>query len=429
MAESPKKTFYETQVEIKTRSEQIYNQTLLSLNTEERFLNYFKDFHPASIEGFKQYYASRKAAWYEQSLNKFSFTLPTEVERHLNTAKGLLMHIYDKKIFNLLCQWYAGDMDLPGVECSDDILELLDNPFLNSIIEPITQAEFDCYYEYLALKGDFIAFFDDTEYSDSTVEYYLKIIHRWQNEVEDESEIIESSVNDYPDWYAYYDAYFGTGHLKDRHLIRLELELDYEYIWDCEIHPQSFNEEDKRKYIKPLSWRELRELKKTPGAIKAYWAERNKQHEDLNKNAPPLKFIHLSDDGVLDDLVNAIEPPDMVKKYKWYQEYQSQSNKKENIMDTISSLDDIKGQVPVQYAADWKDALNNAYNTYYLNTIYTLLKEVFAQYREAIESGKPYKFYENPPSRGTDEMKKRYMAARKFKGEPENFDFLKKENL
>jgi hypothetical protein len=97
-------------------------------------------------------------------------------------------------------------------------------------------------------------------------------------------------------------------------------------------------------------------------------------------------------------------------------------------------LKEVQEWIPVNAHEDYRDAIEEAYDAWWEKMHREMLPVVFDEYLEAVAAKKPFDWkgraYDSGPSPyDNSEIKRRLLAARKWKGEPENFDFLKKENL
>ena len=143
-------------IEKAEQASNIYNETKKMLSSEERFTNFFKSYHQKSVESFIEYYARQKARWYEHA-DGFARLRANKNNHWWYAAVGSFKEIVHKKLFDVKCRWEAGEMDLPGIETSGDFYRFLhDLSLCNNIVEPVTEAEFNCYISYLksGLKPD-----------------------------------------------------------------------------------------------------------------------------------------------------------------------------------------------------------------------------------------------------------------------------------
>src|SRR3954469_1042448 len=98
------------QVEQKEAANKIYQDTIRALKTEERFVNFFKSYEPKSVEQFIAHYASIKTQWHTHG-DSFAKWKSAKKNKWRYEAVACLKNIYDKKLFDLVCRWQAGEMD------------------------------------------------------------------------------------------------------------------------------------------------------------------------------------------------------------------------------------------------------------------------------------------------------------------------------
>lgn len=419
MAEDHHEEYNRKQLEQKELEDKIHRETVKALNTEERFVNYLNQYLPQSVEGFINYYAQMKASWFSYGDDFYKFRNLRE-NKWRNESVELLKEIFYKKIFNLKCRWIAGEMDLPGIEASCDFDLLEENPLLTEIIEPITRQEFDCFIEFLNYQqasdeeDD-----DDRVYSHSALEFYHK--HK--------SLLVEGWERLIPAWFHFYDAHFGTAYLMELSLIRQDIEEDYNDFWTENILKKTLTDEQLASWSY-LSRIERLNLKADPQKEKEYWEEHNRRYLENKKSKPAYIHISTYDRKKMKEIVEIIETPEVKRLFEATTEWRGRNVRNECIEAEVIYLLEAKGKIPIESNDDYREAIIKAYKSYAMKQKLETLPMVYEEYLEAVAAKKTFNWETDKYGRHSNsELKKRIIAVKKLKGEPENFDFLKKENL
>lgn len=165
------------------------------LNTNPRYKEFFSRYNPESIKSFIKYYSERKAHVVRSGAS-FKEKEEKKILKYINLANELLWEIQQKKLFNLQCEWRAGQIELPGIETTAEFLYWEKYIRVCSFLPPISEDEYDLYAEYI-LSDDF-----DIDNETSTEwQNYDMIKYSYKNE--------EESL-DIPAWYMFYDSRMGT---------------------------------------------------------------------------------------------------------------------------------------------------------------------------------------------------------------------------
>jgi len=422
MADNHKEEFLQKQLEEASQAAKIYNDTIQMLQTEERFVNFFKGYNQQSVDGFIKYYAGQKAGWIKNADSMYKMRQHKN-NKWRNQAKNMLKEIYIKKLFYLKCRWVAGEMDLEGIEISIDFLKWQNDPNACKCLEPITPEEFGCYQRFIESYTPEQQK-EDQENEIGSAQNVIEFYHLFRAGFTDESDLI-------PRWFHYYDKHFGTAHLLKASNIRADLEYEYNDIWTENIQYPTLTEEQKKNWFhRSRAFR--KEMHENPEKDKAFWEEHNRQYQERKKNEP--QYIHMStyDRKFMDGLVQEFESAEMRSWYRAQRDWQIRRDGNEEIQTEIWELEKVNEWIPLEANDDYRNAIAKAHDEYASRMIKDVLPLIYDEYRQCMETGKPFIWKEEEDSsfKGSmDETKKRILAARKFKGEPENFDFLKKENL
>jgi hypothetical protein len=148
MTDNPNNTPKSEAVIKAERISRIYEETMQQLRTEERFVNFLKNYNETSRESFIKYYAQTKATWYDLADDRYRYRKRAK-NRYYSKALERFNEIFLKKLFNMKCRWVAGEMDLQGVEISSDFSRFAAHPETCSFVEPISSKELACYMQFL----------------------------------------------------------------------------------------------------------------------------------------------------------------------------------------------------------------------------------------------------------------------------------------
>src|ERR1035438_2277238 len=94
--------------------EKMYNETVDMLKTKERFINYFKQFHPASVDSFIAHYAQRKVTWDESGEGMKNYNFNVNNKYNL-VAEWALIGCLHYKIEKIRLQYEQGLLAKDGV--------------------------------------------------------------------------------------------------------------------------------------------------------------------------------------------------------------------------------------------------------------------------------------------------------------------------
>jgi len=162
---------------------------------------YFSNYRPEGIESFIKIYTSRKVllvqcqdyystVYHEKELSELGFQ---------KKAEDMLKLILQKKLFNIQLRWRAGQIEIDGIDTTYDFRtwegHILSCPF----IPAISRREVEIFKEYLLryCEDDQINMYD----------------HSWQDYDELTKKSEYGLMDDYPNWYEFYDSRMGTGAL------------------------------------------------------------------------------------------------------------------------------------------------------------------------------------------------------------------------
>src|ERR1019366_9362644 len=137
--------YHRENIEKATKKATFYKEIVHSLQTEERFVNYFKGFTPESVETFIKTYANQKVNWYEHG-DMFKQLAVSKGTRWNMIAERALYMIQLVKIETLLHDWDAG-LYKPQELIFHDLMIMFQDPLNCKEITPISQEDLEIYLE------------------------------------------------------------------------------------------------------------------------------------------------------------------------------------------------------------------------------------------------------------------------------------------
>jgi len=323
--------YYNQQISTEKWKEEFYNKTVHQLKTEERFITYFKQFDPISVETFIKSYARQKVEWFSagNNLKKWEQSKSTQWMKSCFIA---LIEIQQKKLFNAQCLWRAEKIKLPGIGICYDFRYWEDHIFACHDIPPITEAEIDLYTCYLKETPCNEPFDELKNYQD-----YEEFVNQ-KNEAGD-------AFWDNP-WYSYYDSKEGTESYFGLTDIRSDKEEKY-----MDIYRKDYNEKHRQEI------------------------ETRQQNQDTKP------YLSRFDNDFMSDFVKRHETPAFYRMYL-QSESESQLNEMNEKADySIGMLEEIPlDYLAIEPADDWRVAVALTYERYRREKVIALLPQAFEIY-------------------------------------------------
>jgi len=358
------------------RQKDIYSkQVLHTLNTDERFINYFKDYEETSVQNFKNYYINQRTHWHFNSKEIKDYK-DKQNERFYNYAITALKHIQFKKLFHVIASWMNKECNYDDIEISVDWDKWCKKPFSCPYITPIQLHEVQCYKDFLnQLEDDFsfnhmyinVSSFDFVE-DDSGKK-------RWEDK--DDAEYF------YSRWFIFFDQRYGTAYYKLKPGTRVTNEF---------------------KYI---------------------WHHHKTQRENAPVTHPPkLPSIYMYRD--IDEFVSLFEDKDFKELYKAHKRWNDEINFASEVDMEIIYLSEAKEIVPVEYNDDWREGLKIACELYNRNKTIQILGDVFDEYQilRDMEGGfEEWEEDKHPSFTSREEHISNILSGRRLMGEPEDLNF------
>jgi hypothetical protein len=361
--------------------EEFYLKTVNELKTEERFVNYFKQFDPASVEKFITTYATRKVQWHlsGENLKKWE---ESKSKQWMKDCFAALIEIQQKKLLNAQCLWRAEKLKMSCVGICYDFHYWHDHIFACPDIDPINEQDIELYSHYLLKTPLNVPFDYPKEYQD-----YDEIM-RIKLETGD-------VYTDNP-WYKYYDEHEGTGSYHDLPDIRGAKEASY-----FEIYHKDLQRKRSQGIVPPLPVHDPRPM--------------------FNKEYSEFKL----------DIAKKHETPAIYRRFV-RDELESQLYElNEQPENCISLLEEIPFDfLAVEPADDWRTAVSSTYERYRRGRIIDLLPRAFAMYLK--HKGRDWHYpgrYKNDniapdPERGLSKhYLKMILEGRVINGEPADLNF------
>ena len=137
------------------------------LRTNDRYLAYYAQHNPLSIDRFIQEYAAIKYDIFK-NMNSYKNAYEQHKMQFLSDADRYIDIILQKKLFNLQCQWRSGLVQLPLVDIGADFIYWQHHIRSCPFITPITPEELDICISFLK---------EETDHSEALFGEYMD----WQN--------------------------------------------------------------------------------------------------------------------------------------------------------------------------------------------------------------------------------------------------------
>jgi hypothetical protein len=303
---------------------------LLELQNNPRVKEYFSGFDENSVKQFLEDYASKKEMLltYGEDWRNMQ---DGEAGYFRACAEQYYWIIAQKKLFNLQCLWRADQIELP-VETTWDFLHWEANIKNCPFIEAITEEEIEVMIRYLEQTHD------DLEDDDT---------RNWQeyDEYRDEETGIGANDN-YPEWYHFYDAEFGTSNVM--------------------LLPDLAGEREE-KYLS--AWRD-----------NAFGTTPVSAHE---------KTLKYCSSETVEDFIRKVEPYKILEYYRLQQRYMERMEFLERLENVIQILKEEEGEVYIP-EGKFPDAIFQAMHLLKVSKIKLLLPVIHQSHMETKAMGISY---------------------------------------
>lgn len=345
---------------------------------------YLQQFNVNSQESFMQQYAHCKSLFMEYADMYASLTEQRE-EGNIEDAQERLMDIQLKKLFDIILQWDAKQINLEGIVCSWDLYKWQHNLSECPFITPVTQQEFDLYMQYA---------------NSAAFEYNR---HLDLFEIDDERDYNETYL---PEWFLFENLHTGN----DKFLLLPHLRTEKENFYRG-LCGKTEREERKAKYAS---------------------GELQKPIIDTRPMAPGYYYRGI------EDFVKRFENKEALRRfYKFYEyntnqlirdneEEEEHGGLNEQVQDAIFHLSDVREKIPVSAQSDWRLAVIEALHNYNRKQVRMGLPYAYDDYCTRLDNGmrflideEQFKQMENL----ADNVRNQILKGRELNGEPCNFDY------
>jgi hypothetical protein len=357
-------------------TELLENRVLNELNTEERYVKFFENYLPYSVERFKKEFASKKAQWYSEGEECIKRNEAEDMQ-WVNAAFGHFNIIQQKKLFDAQCLWRADKTEFKEITISADFkyweMDIMNCP----LIDPVTEKEADLYVEFLRSSNVIL---DDWNFE------------RFQDyEGIKEAYATDNANRNFPEWYDFHNGHTGAG----------------VYLTLPDIRG------DKEKFYINLANREQRELNRE--AYKKYEQERDKR--------PSLMYYK---DEFYKWFVETFESSKTRRYFQaWTQRHQYIRHRNDDIHFSIDLLESSTEIFPMEGHYDWRKAIEITTQKFRCHKIAEAFPEAWQQYKIKTDAGLPFEktnkmdIYNRIRETEADQI----LRGRELNGDPKDFNF------
>lgn len=296
--------------------EEFYRKTVQELQTEERFVNYFKQFEPKSVETFIKNYASRKVIWYDVGESMRKYRKSKQAQWQENCFKALI-HIQQKKLFDAQCLWRAGKAKFEGIDICYDFKYWDNHIIACPVIPPVSQEEIDFFFRYLR-ETSFEGPFDNRilfQEHDEILKSYRMLDDGWA----------------YIPWYRFCDEELGTYSYLELPDVMGEKEEFY-----MQLHRDDYQKKNRKEID-----------------------ERNAAYLEQ------LPYLSYYEDNFVENFIKENESPAYYRLYVEHKRFIQKSDRLDTPQYHLGLLQEIPGNfMPVEPADDWTIAVSATYERY-----------------------------------------------------------------
>lgn len=334
---------------------------------------YFKKFHPVSIDTFISFYLTEKYLAYKYA-DSYERLVEEKRSRWIDAAHVHLKIIQHKKLFDLQCLWRAEQITLEEVQITYDFLIWQDDILNCPFIAPISKADIEMYQDYLLTA--------DIDYKLSSDLYDLQNYDEFKEDYTSDGD--EGSA--LPDWYEYHNLRTGNTALMILPDIRGDKEAFYKNLY-----------------------REERQKSMPPSA------------PYVPENRP---FLSTDDLQNMTFFVNTFENEETRKKYANYSEINKKNKSGDSRFNELLLKMELEDEhIPIEAHYDFKQALYTAYNKFNLKNIAAHLPLAHEQYLFNRKMGFTIASEDDFYKGLRDGVREMILNGREINGEPRDFNF------
>lgn len=365
-----------------------YGGILEQIQREKPFAEELSKYPAEQVAGFYESLADLKLFYLKSG--KFYYDKKQSVESEwVETATDGLKEIQIKKVFDQHCLWDAGKLTLPGIAVNMDFYIHYKAPFNCPFIDPISDADYAIYIDYL--KSNNYRMGDDLDmlrYED------IRAIDK-----RDEEDCI-------PEWFDFHNGRTGKGVYLSFPMARTEKEMFYRCF-------KSKMQDNKAEAV-PKTEPNL-EQQPTTGAAQT------------PSDVAPLPSIPHWDRKQIEFFVNSFEDKKTQAVYRKYQKmtkafYESEYDFQE-MMATLSQHGEIW---PIKAHHDWREAFHNCYLSYKQHKIAEAMPLAYEQYKMYLEMKIPFELDAQDVEFGkhlSRIVRAQVLEGRRLNGEPADFNY------
>ncbi|GAA4038700.1 hypothetical protein GCM10022409_25410 [Hymenobacter glaciei] len=285
-----------------------------------------------------------------------------------------LWEIQQKKLFNLQCQWRAGQLELPGVTDGREFKEWGRAIEQCPLLDPVDEDDLALYLRYLAsedcqdLHADALRTTDWQAYESFRHWHLLEeagsgspghdmVRPDLPEGLIDSLGHLFNMFYRYPDWYAFFDLYRGAGPL-----LRLpQVRFDAPDADDPDADdPDADDPETEAAAPVPAT--------PEPEADQAPDPE------------PALQYLSAYDLPLTETLLRQFEPPELLHYMRVMEHRPEPDQLTQTAENTYDLLSEISQPVPIAASPDWRVALADAYLAHQRRVVSEALGEVYDEY-------------------------------------------------
>lgn len=292
--------------------------------------DYFKGFHPNSVETFinhyliKKYYAHKHSSFYESEVEKKRTGWIDEATNHLEC-------ILQKKLFDLQCLWRADQITLKSIDIAFDFLIWEKDIFNCPFLEAISTADIKMYQDFLnSGEADRFSHYY-REWQD-----YRKIKKAYHDADAENCEMFE--------WYEFHNIRTGSNSML--------------------LLPDTRGE--KEDFYKKLFYKNKNKELKQNGVNSNYSLE--KRPYLLGEEKDMIFFS-----STFEDAENRI-------KLKNFFDYNHESSNRRSVDELVRKMENVNEYIPIESHYDFREAITIAYDKYYLRKVVEHLPIAHKQY-------------------------------------------------
>jgi hypothetical protein len=365
------------------------------LLTNPRYAALFAPYHPEAVAKFAANYGYSKHNWQYWGARAESDQTEALSQRS-EAAYSRLWDIQRKKLFDLQCRWRAGQVTLPGLECTFDFGQHDADIENCTLIAPITPEELAMYCDFVRQAADFDedvldCYGDDGGLPRDWQDYAGMRLHEQecqQNTPEEDCKGLWP-----PAWYDFHNT--RTGHAQLLHLPDLRGDREKRYLDAYYAH--SHTERVAQPILPPPA------------------------------DPRPTFLTFEQEDKLQQALLQQFETPKLRRQQAAYvaQQMREAADKQvEADFAYLKSLDSTEAVV-LNPAADWRTALRQAVVENQRQQLLAHLPEVYESYCLRQERGISHPKAEESAWRSENSrwMSEILLNGRALLGEPRTFDF------